>query len=155
MMKEPVKRILTARQRLFAKLRYEDELPNPELAQKCGIADRTIYEWDKNPLIQEEIKRLAEADTRKAQRILERGSIAAAKALMELVEKDNWRKLFNQEIARKAACDILQAAGIAIKPKENQEEGVGSNPIFIIQTDGSQPKTEDKTKEFSKRFSLS
>ena len=108
---------LTARQRLFAKLRYEDGLPNPQLAERCGIADRTIYEWDQKPEIQTEMARLGKADTERAQRILERASVKAAKRLEVLADTGTSEPPL-AETGRKAACDILDSVNVTTKTIE-------------------------------------
>lgn len=106
------KSALTARQIRFANLRYRDELNDEEIAKECGISRSTVYRWDEVPEIDVEMDRLAKADVKKAQRILERGSAKAAQTLLDLVSDKNWHKLFNQETSRKAAGDILQGAAI-------------------------------------------
>jgi len=130
--KDP-KKILTASQLEFAKLRYEDELTNEEITKKCNISVKTGDRWFKKPEIQGEIQRLGKADSERAQRILERASVKAAKMLLSLIDESNWRSVFNQETARKAAGDILNAI------KSEKQDSNGSAKTNVIQIFNSIP----------------
>lgn len=126
---------LTKRQLKFAKLKYEDDLNDEEIAVLCGISARTVYEWIKRPEIQREIDRLGEADTKTAVRYFQKNARRAAQATVKLTEthpmKDaNGRVMLNKkgqefqefiqpgEVVRKASADILQAVEINVKAGE-------------------------------------
>lgn len=125
---------LSARKRLFAKLRYEDILKDEEIAKQCGIVRRTVYEWDGDPEVQKEMQRLGEADTQKAMRYFQKNAMRAAKATVKLTDvetiKDEAGKAIRQdfiqpgEVVRKAAADILQAQNINVKGLEKESPDV-------------------------------
>lgn len=141
---------LSGRKRLFAKLRYEDILKDEEIAERCGIVRRTVYEWDDDPEVQKEMARLGEADSQKSLRYFQKNSMRAAKATVKLTDivnvKDDAGKTIRQdfvqpgEVVRKAAADILQAVKINVKGSDD----ASSVPVHIYLPDN---KRQQKAKE--------
>jgi len=128
-------KVLSARKRLFAKLRYEDKINDEQIAQQCGINRRRIYEWDKEPEVIAEMKRLGRADTEKALRFFQRSSLRAAQATVKLTEtrsikdkegKETKKQEFVQpgEVVRKASADILQGVEINVKGGEKDAPSI-------------------------------
>lgn len=115
---------LSQKQIEFAKLSYEDELIDEEIAKKCGIADRTAYRWKKKKPIQEFIDQLAEADMRRAKRKLERASMKAVKTLISCLTCGE------PETCRKSAVDILQRIGVGA----DSQTSSGSSVIQVYNT---------------------
>jgi|GEM_PF-5228550 len=147
-------KVLSARKRLFAKLRYEDKLTDELIAKECGINRRRIYEWDKEPEVIAEMERLGRADTQKALRFFQRSSLRAAQATVKLTEtrsvKDDKGNVTGQnfvqpgEVVRKASADILQTVDLPIK---GPSEAGGTASVLIYLPDnkrqsGSKKKTE-------------
>ena len=137
----------TKRQLDFAKLKYEDELNDEEIAVKVGISARTVYEWIKKPEIQKEIDRLGEADTRTAIRFFQKNAKRASKATVKLTEieniKDKTGKVVQQnfiqpgEVVRKASADILQALKIDVKGGES-----GGSHVTVYLPDNKRQKDD-------------
>lgn len=137
----------TKRQLDFAKLKYEDELNDEEIAGIVGISARTVYEWIKRPEIQKEIDRLGEADTRNAVRFFQKNAKRAAKATVKLTEtediKDKTGKIIQQnfiqpgEVVRKASADILQALKIDVKGGES-----GASHVLVYLPDNKRQKDD-------------
>lgn len=127
---------LTKRERLFCKLKYDDELTDEQIAHQVGISPSTLYEWEKRSRIIKETDRLGEADTKSAVRVYQQNAKRAAKATVKLTETENIKdengnivkQIFIQpgEVVRKASADILQALKIDVKGSEG---GVNVNII--------------------------
>ncbi len=135
MVQTETKLILTARQLKFANLRYRDELNDEEIAEECGISRSTVYRWDEVPEIQEEMTRLAKADSQKAQRILGRASVKAAKRLEVLADTKTSDPPL-AETGRKAACDILESTEL------KKEQGAVNINIVDKKLEVSETKNE-------------
>ncbi len=101
---------LSSKQIKFARLSYEDELTDGQIAKECGITDRTVYRWRKKEEIQQLIDQLAEVDVRKAKKKLERASLKAAQTLADCLTCGE------PETCRKAACDILESTELKKEP---------------------------------------
>lgn len=94
----------------FAKLVYEDELTDAEIAKECEVSLSHSYIWRKNPEIQKLIDQLGEADVQKAKRKIERTSIKAAKTL------ESCLTCGEPETCRKAACNVLESTELKQEP---------------------------------------
>lgn len=150
--------VLSARKRLFAKLRYEDKINDEQIAQQCGINRRRIYEWDKEPAVIAEMDRLGRADTEKAVRFFRHNSLRAAQATVKLTEtrpiKNDKDKVIGQdfvqpgEVVRKASADILQAVEIPIK---GSHETGDTASVLIYLPDNKRQKSSDQELESKKK----
>jgi len=148
--------------REVAKLLWEGDLTIAEIASSKGICDRIIYRWKNDSDFDAVLTEIEENHKTAAKREAIRWARRSVKTLLKLQDfatsKDQQGKIvsevfkFGADVARKAAVDLLEMAEV----KVNKEEGVGfgNNPIFIIQTNGDQPKTQNKPQDFSKRFRL-
>lgn len=94
----------------FAKLSYEDELTDALIAERLGITERTVNNWNANSEIQKLIEQLGQRDINKAKRTLRRTAFKAADTLK------NCLTCGEPETCRKAACDILQSTELKQEP---------------------------------------
>jgi predicted transcriptional regulator len=129
-----------------AKLEIEGKLTQAEIAQQVGITERAFHYWLKNPEFQKLMQTLADEYKEKAKKLMRRWAGEAAKKLLLLVTKS-----LDDEVARKAANDILKGAGITI---EENDRPSGNNQILIIRSNGDEGKVKDSTEVLSGRFRL-
>jgi len=125
------------------------QLSMQAIADKHDIRSRqTIYDWMACQEFKDFLTKLEEGHKRMALLMARRWATEAVKRLvMNFTNKD-----IDPEVARKSAMDLLDIAGLKIQKVEG--EGIGGSPVFIIQTNHNQPKTEDKPQDVSKRFRL-
>lgn len=138
---------LTKRERLFCKLKYDDEFTDEAIARQVGISPSTLYEWEKRPRIIRGIDRLGEADTKSAIRYYQKNARRAAKATVKLTETENIKdkkgntikQIFIQpgEVVRKASADILQALKIDVKGGES-----GASHVLVYLPDNKRQKDD-------------
>lgn len=105
---------ITQKHRDAAKLLAEGKLTQKEIAEKVGVHVRSIGWWQNDPDFQKELEKEERRATGLGLTILKRWSPEAAKKLIMLLKSKN------DETARKAANDILEAAGLkSQKVKDN------------------------------------
>ena len=96
------------------------------IAARCGISERQGRNWKKHAEIKPLIGEFAEEAVVNAKRLLARHVKRAAQALVFLLEtraiqegeKIRYEFVHPPEVVRKAACDILQWAGIGVQSKK-------------------------------------
>ena len=145
---------ITDRHIKFAKLTLEAKLKAPEIAAQCGISERQGRNWKKDPEIEQLIGAFADEAIRDAKRLLTRHAKRAAQVLVKLLETRQIQEgevirqefVYEPEVVRKAARDILRLANISVESKEQT-----SPTICIIRENISCSDIEKRALRTAKR----
>lgn len=151
---------VTQKIRDFANDLWEGQLSISELATKYETTTRTISRWKKRPEIQEILRQINEDRRTAIKRTALKYAERATKSLVKLTETvtikteqdEEQRFKYSPETVRKAACDILELAGLS-KNKEMPEDSKKDVKIEIIEEIVGEPdeKLAERADRISKR----
>jgi len=115
------------RRRKAAKLIAKGEFTVEEIAWECGVSDRTIYKWKKEPEFDAYVKELEEAIKAEAKRYLFRHALAAAQRLVELSQSATPK----DRVRLQATIEVLNRSGV-IAVRGVEVENVGTPIVAIL-----------------------
>jgi DNA-binding XRE family transcriptional regulator len=124
----------------------EGEKTQGDIAKEYGVSARTIQNWEKQPEFQAELEKIKNRWKGIAQVMAGRWAVEAIRVLRKQMRSEQ------DEVARKSAMDLLQIAGL--KVEQVKGEGIASQSVFVIRSNGDESEKDDKTEKFSGRFRL-
>lgn len=127
--------------REIAKLLWEGDLTVTEIALQKGVSDRAIYRWKNDPDFDALFKGIEDNFKTSAKREAMRWARRSVKTLVKLqdiaINKDERTGAvvseefkFGSDVARKAACDLLEMAEVKVDRIEGK--GFEHNEIFNL-----------------------
>jgi uncharacterized protein YjcR len=110
---------------------WDGNLSQQEIARKYNISERTIRRWQVDSDFKALLQGINESYRKTTNMVVIRYAQRAAKALVKLTETvviktkigEAQRFRYRPETVRKAACDILELAGIKLGAEDSKESG--------------------------------
>jgi|GEM_PF-3441138 len=122
---------ITETHRKVAKLIWEGNLELAEIAALQEITERTIYNWKNKPEFDQLLKDLEEEHRSLARREAIRWARRSVKTLVKLqdiaITKNQSGETISEEfkfgadVARKAACDLLEMAEVKVEKRQGED----------------------------------
>jgi hypothetical protein len=141
--------------REVAKLLWEGDLTIEQIALKYNRSDRAIYRWKNDPDFNAVLTEIEENHKTQAKRESIRWARRSVKTLIKLQDyaaiKNEKGDIvgeefkFGADVARKAACDLLEMAEVKID--KIQGEGFGSSTLLVIRSGNGDRSAEGQEAE--------
>jgi len=146
----------------LCKLKYKDDLNDEEIGVQIGIVGRTVRRWLKREEIQAEVKHLEDQDKESAKRESIRWARRSVKTLVKLQDIAIVRNeageviseefKFGADVARKAAVDLLEMAGVKVNVEEGEKTGGVSSIVIVQSGNGNRTAENNKPEAIPNRF---
>lgn len=147
--------------REVAKLIWDGDLTLLQIAGQKRITERTISNWKLKPEFDQLLKNLEDEHRSLAKREAIRWARRSVKTLVKLqdiaITKDASGQVVSEEfkfgadVARKAACDLLEMAEVKVQKVEG--EGFAGSSLIIVQSgNGDRSAEGNKAETVSDRF---
>lgn len=132
---------ITEKHRKVALALIEAKDSRTEIAKKCGIDRKTLYRWLKDEDFQKLMSEFSDIIITETRNIIKYWARESVRRLIYLVSQ-NPEKV-DSETSRKAACDILEMAGL--KTKDRKKDSPGNSETtekLIIEWGGNEKKDQ-------------